>query len=168
MTYNENIESFAKNGYDDEPEREAFRTLFDTSKKLRTWLIDYFKLNHEDRPFKIIEDPLGEHAVDLGMIDRHGKIVGLIEVDVLNEWLDKWPSFYTTCHRLKRKTKYYIDNSHPYINVSFNTKHNNAIVTTREIESQYPPKSKYFKVKKMYEEVREVPLCETIKFGTWS
>ena len=62
-----------------------------------------------------------------------------------------------------RKTKYWINNSYPYINVTFNTKHNDAIVTTREIESQYPIKDKWFKDKKMAEQVREVPISKSIK-----
>ena len=66
---------------------------------------------------------------------------------------------------MKRKTKYWVNNSYPYINVTFNTNHNAAIVTTREIESQYPIIDKWFKVKKMTEQLREVPISKTFKFG---
>jgi hypothetical protein len=168
MTNKEKIESFAKNGYDDRPERKAFRKLIYRNEPFKDWIKDYFQLNMEDGPFRIIEDPLGAKAVDLGMIDSAGKIVGLIEVDVFFSWKDKWPVYYKWCHRLGRKTKYWINNSYPYINVTFNTNHNNAILTTREIESQYPIKDKWFKDKKMTEQVREVPISKSIKFGDWS
>ena len=170
MTNNnkEKIESFAKNDYNDYPERKAFRTLLWQDESFKDWIKNYFQLNMENGPFKIIEDPLGEYKVDLGMIDSDGNIVGLIEVDVFFSWKDKWPSYYKWCHRLGRKTKYWINNSYPYINVTFNTNHNNAILTTREIESQYPIKDKWFKDKKMTEQVREVPISKAIKFGTWS
>ena len=168
MTNKEKIESFAKNGYDDNPERKAFRKLIYRDESFKNWIKDYFQLNMEECPFKIIEDPLGEYQVDLGMVDSTDKIVGLIEVDVFNDWHDKWPFYYKWCHRLGRKTKYWINNSYPYINVTFNENHNDAIVTTREIESQYPIKHKWFKVKKMYDDVREVPISRAIKFGDWS
>ena len=168
MTNKEKIESFAKNGYDDKPERKAFRKMIYRDESFKNWIKDYFQLNMEDGPFKIIEDPLGEYQVDLGMVDSSDNIVGLIEVDVFFSWKDKWPSYYKWCHRLGRKTKYWINNSYPYINITFNTKHNDAIVTTREIESQYPIKDKWFKDKKMAEQVREVPISKSIKFGDWS
>ena len=168
MTNKEKIESFAKNGYDDKPERKAFRKMQWRDESFKAFIKDYAQLNMQDGPFQIIEDPLGEYQVDLGMIDSACKIVCLIEVDVWNGWHDKWPSYYKWCHRLGRKTKYWINNSYPYINVTFNENHNDAIVTTREIESQYPIKQKWFKVKKMYDDVREVPISRAIKFGTWS
>ena len=81
MTNKEKVTSFAKNGYDDKPERKAFRKLIYRDESFKNWIKDYFQLNMEEGPFKIIEDPLGEYAVDLGMIDSAGTIVGLIEVD---------------------------------------------------------------------------------------
>jgi|TARA_B100000768_G_C11099647_1_gene298509 hypothetical protein len=167
MTNKEKIQSFAKNGYDDKPERQAFREMQWHDESFKAFIKDYAQLNMQDGPFQIIEDPLGEYEVDLGMIDSAGKIVCLIEVDVFNEWHDKWPFYYKCLHRLKRKTKYWVNNSYPYINVTFNTNHNAAIVTTREIESQYPIIDKWFKVKKMTEQLREVPISKTFKFGTW-
>ena len=168
MTNKEKIESFAKNGYDDKPERKAFRKMQWRDESFKAFIKDYAQLNMQDGPFQIIEDPLGEYQVDLGMIDSAGKIVGLIEVDVFFSWKDKWPSYYKWCHRLGRKRKYWINNSYPYINVTFNTNHNSAILTTREIESQYPIIDKWFNDKKMTEQIVEVPISRAIKFGTWS
>ena len=167
MNNKEKIQSFAKNGYDDKPERQAFRKMQWRDESFKAFIKDYAQLNMQDGPFQIIEDPLGEYQVDLGMIDSDGKIVGLIEVDVFFSWKDKWPSYYKWCHRLGRKTKYWINNSYPYINVTFNENHNDAIVTTREIESQYPIIDKWFKDKKMTEQIVEVPISKAIKFGAW-
>ena len=41
-------------------------------------------------------------------------------------------------------------------------------MTTREIESNYPIKKKWFKRKKMWEQLREVPISSAIKIGEWS
>jgi hypothetical protein len=41
-------------------------------------------------------------------------------------------------------------------------------MTTREIESQYPIIKKWFKQKKMHEQLREVPISSAIKIGEWS
>ena len=68
MTNKEKITSFAKNGYDDKPERKAFRKMIYRDESFKNWIKDYFQLNMEEGPFRIIEDPLGEYQVDLGMI----------------------------------------------------------------------------------------------------
>ena len=165
MTNKEKIKRFAKRGYNDLPEREAVERLLLADKKFRDWLKEYFQI---DGPFELIQDPLGKYKVDLGVVDADGKILGLIEVDVFFSWKDEWPPHYKWCHRLGRKEKYWINTPYPYINITFSVNHNDAIVTTREIESQYPIKDKWFKYKQMTEQVREVPISEAIKFGDWS
>jgi|TARA_X000001382_G_C3064790_1_gene145490 hypothetical protein len=169
------IGKFAKRGYDDKLERDAARKLFLNDKKFRKWIIDYANINSNDIPFKLIANPLkiftktGEPCgVDLGLIDKNGKIRCLVEVDVFFDWNPEWPSYYRWCHRLARKEKYYKDTPYPYINISFSADHKNGIMTTREIESQYPVINKFFKVKQMYERLREVPIPKAIKVGEWA
>tara|TARA_B100000519_G_C13960187_1_gene304941 strand:+ start:62 stop:604 length:543 start_codon:yes stop_codon:yes gene_type:complete len=166
---------FAKNGYNDKPERNAFIRDMKTDSKLKEFIYDYFNL-HLGRQYHIKHDPLGEYAVDLAIIDKGtdtylpleegglGGIMGLVEVDVLNEWTGTWPHYYYWCHRLGRKTKYYEGTPYPYVNISYNTSHTEGVLTTRETEIKYPIIDKWFKVKKMWDKVREVPVKEAFFF----
>ena len=162
------VKDFAKNGYDDKQERLAFRRMVRTDPALRNFLIDYCSLDIKNAPYNEVNDPLGMYGVDLGVVDKNDNIVCLVEVDVFFTWKDEWPHYYKWCHRLGRKEKYYADNDYPYINITFNANHKNGILTTREIESQYPIKEKWFKHKQMNEMVREIPISEAIKIGEWA
>jgi len=164
MTNQQKINKFAKRGYNDIPERKAVERLLTNDPNFKSWLQKYFQI---DGPFQLVQDPLGEYKVDMGVVDKDGKILGLIEVDVFFSWKNEWPSHYKWCHRLGRKRKYWINTPYPYINITFSVNHKDAIVTTREIESQYPIKNKYFKHKQMTEQIVEVPISEAIKFGDW-
>ena len=164
MTNQQKINKFAKRGYNDIPERKAVERLLTNDPNFKSWLQKYFQI---DGPFQLVQDPLGEYKVDMGVVDKDGKILGLIEVDVFFSWKNEWPSHYKWCHRLGRKRKYWINTSYPYINITFSVNHKDAIVTTREIESQYPIKNKYFKYKQMTEQIVEVPISKAIKFGDW-
>jgi len=164
MTNQQKINKFAKRGYNDIPERKAVERLLTNDPNFKSWLQKYFQI---DGPFQLVQDPLGEYKVDMGVVDKDGKILGLIEVDVFFSWKNEWPSHYKWCHRLGRKRKYWINTPYPYINITFSVNHKDAIVTTREIESQYPIKNKYFKYKQMTEQIVEVPISEAIKFGDW-
>ena len=101
-------------------------------------------------------------------MDKDKNIVCLVEVDVFFEWTKEWPIWYKWCHRLARKEKYWINTPYPYVNITFSANHKNGIMTTREIESQYPIINKWFKQKKMYELLREVPISSAIKIGEWA
>ena len=163
------INKFAKNGYNDSFERNAFKRMVRSNNtELRNFIKTYCKLDINDGPFKEIDDPLGLFKVDMGIVDKNGKIVCLVEVDVFNSWKSQWPSYYKWCHRLARKEKYWINTPYPYINITFSADHKNGIMTTREIEKDYPIKKKWFKMQKMWEEVREIPIPNAIKIGEWA
>lgn len=164
-----NIKQFAKRGYNDRLERDAFRKMVRAKDStLRDFLKDYCQLDFNNGPYTVVDDPLGTYAVDLGIVDKDKNIVCLVEVDVFFAWKKEWPNFYRWCHRLARKEKYWIDTSYPYVNITFSANHKDGIMTTREIESQYPIIKKWFKQKKMYEQLREVPISSAIKIGEWS
>mgnify|MGYP001272249150 CR=1 FL=1 len=123
----------------------------------------------------VISNPLNKFTregkpcgVDLGFVNKFKEIKCLVEVDVLYEWKDSWPTNYFCLSRLGRKEKYYTNTPYPYINISFSVDHKNGMMTTREIESQYPVINKFFKVKQMYERLREVPIPKAIKVGEWA
>tara|TARA_B100001175_G_scaffold301296_1_gene294263 strand:+ start:471 stop:974 length:504 start_codon:yes stop_codon:yes gene_type:complete len=164
------VKQFAKRGYDDKLERDAFRKMVrGKNSTLRDFIVDYCQLkSFNNGPYNEIDDPLGKCAVDMAIVDKNKNIVCLVEVDVFFSWKDEWPSFYKWCHRLERKEKYWINTPYPYINITFSANHKNGIVTTREIESQYPIIKKWFKQKKMWEKLREVPISSTIKVGEWA
>jgi len=172
-----NIKQFAKRGYDDKPERDAALKLFEKNEKFQNWFIDYAKLNPSDRPCKLIPNPLNKFTregkpcgVDLGYINKFKEIKCLVEVDVFNQWVDEdnWPTRYFCLSRLGRKEKYFINTQYPYINISFSADHKNGMMTTREIESQYPIKKVKFKKYNEYDERREIPLSNAIKVGEWA
>ncbi len=164
-----NIKQFAKRGYNDRLERDAFRKMVRAKDStLRDFLKDYCQLDLNNGPYTEIDDPLGPCAVDLGIVDKDKNIVCLVEVDVFFAWTKEWPSFYRWCHRLARKEKYWINTPYPYVNITFSANHKDGIMTTREIESQYPIIKKWFKHKKMYEQLREVPISSAIKIGDWA
>ena len=166
---------FARNGFDDSPERTAFIRDMQTDSKLKEFIYDYFNLQ-SDRGYHVKRDPLGKKKVDLAVIDKGtdtylpleegglGGIMGLVEVDVLNEWTRTWPSYYRWCHRLGRKAKYYEGTPYPYVNISYNTSHTEGVLTTRETEVKYPIKDKWFKVKQIWDRVREVPVSDAVFF----
>ena len=162
------ISRFAKNGYNDKPERDAFKKMIRSDPFLRNFIKEYCKLDINYAPYREIDDPLGPYAVDMGIVDKNENMVCLIEVDVFFAWKDEWPSYYKWCHRLARKEKYWKDTTYPYINITFNTNHKNGIMTTREIESRYPVIDKWFKQKQMTERLREVPISSAIKIGEWA
>ena len=164
-----NIKQFAKRGYNDRLERDAFRKMVRAKDStLRDFLKDYCQLDLNNGPYTVVDDPLGTYAVDLGIVDKDKNIVCLVEVDVFFAWTKEWPSFYRWCHRLARKERYWINTPYPYINITFSANHKDGIMTTREIESQYPIIKKWFKQKKMYDQLREVPISSAIKVGAWA
>jgi len=169
------ISKFAQRDYNDELERDAARDLIYNNKKFRVWLIAYAMLSLNMGPFRIISNPLKKFTkngkpcgVDLGLIDKNGTIVCLIEVDVLFGWINEFPSHFYCLSRWQRKTKFWEDNSYPYINISFSANHKNGIMTTREIEIKYPPVLRYFPEHNIYEDRREISLSEGIKVGEWA
>ena len=164
-----NIKQFAKRGYNDRLERDAFRKMVRAKDStLRDFLKDYCQLDLNNGPYTVVDDPLGTYAVDLGIVDKDKNIVCLVEVDVFFAWKKEWPNFYRWCHRLARKEKYWKNTPYPYVKITFSANHKDGIMTTREIESQYPIIKKWFKQKKMYDQLREVPISSAIKVGAWA
>ena len=152
-------------GYNDKECRDAFKRFIKEDEILNTFVYDYMKLK-SGRQYKIIDDPLGKKSVDLGIVDMtSGLLVGLVEVDYFNSWGKLFPSYYQYCHRLQRKEKYYKGNNYPYINITWNTLYTAGIISTRELEQEYEPKYKYFKIKGHYDLVREIPLNKAFTFG---
>tara|TARA_Y100001951_G_C11185409_1_gene208379 strand:- start:133 stop:717 length:585 start_codon:yes stop_codon:yes gene_type:complete len=178
---------YAKNGYDDTPERIAMLCMMEDDDRCHDFICDYYSLDSDKEYYiewdPILENPKGYYKngvwieCDVDLAIREGnkntksvedKIVGLIEVDVLNSWQKVWPYYYKWCHRLARKTSYYEDRPYPYMNFSFNTEHTSAIATTREIEEKYPVRyDKPFVRQGHTDNVKEIPLEDALKFGEW-
>ena len=53
-------------GFDDKEQRKAFKKMVRTCQVLNSFLIDYFDIE-SDKKYKIIDDPIGEYKVDLGI-----------------------------------------------------------------------------------------------------
>ncbi len=85
------ISKFAKNGYNDKPERKAFRVEMKKEKSiLRDFIKDYCDksgIDLDKGPYSVVDDPLGPYAVDMAIVDKDKNIVCLVEVDVFFEWI---------------------------------------------------------------------------------
>ena len=57
-----------KKGYNDKECRDAFKRFIKEDETLNTFVYDYMKLK-SGKQYKIIDDPLGEKSVDMGIFD---------------------------------------------------------------------------------------------------
>jgi hypothetical protein len=159
-----------KQGFNDKPQRLAFKNMVKKNGCviLRRYLTDYFNME-DDNNYKIINDPIGEYKVDLGIqCVETNKIVGLVEVDYFKKWNPTWPSNYRFCNRLLRKEKYYKMYPYPYVNITFNVGGTDGIMTTKEIEQKYKVKEWFVPEVQKYEKGRQILLKDAIKVGEWA
>ena len=115
--------------FQDKQERAALRKFLKTSKEFQQLWTNYFGTPANSY---LMEDPLGEYGVDLGIVDLEHKIYGLIEVDVFESWGESYPAHYKKFHVLERKLKYFEDTDYRYLTCTFNKTHNQMCCTTRE------------------------------------
>tara|TARA_R100001015_G_C4620606_1_gene177589 strand:+ start:607 stop:1176 length:570 start_codon:yes stop_codon:yes gene_type:complete len=143
----------ATRGFDDSLERRAVHTMLFNSiknggcKVFKSFIFDYFNLegdNFHER-YELVSDPLGKKKVDMGIVEKDTRdVIGLIEVDVYNKWVNfNFPSNYTKLNRLRRKENYYKNNNLKYINISFSANHKSGIFSTREMEEKYREETWY-------------------------
>ena len=117
--------------YEDKKERTALRNFLANCPDFQGFWKSYFGTPPDSY---LMEDPLGEFSVDLGIVElKYVKIIhGLIEVDVFNSWGEKYPTHYKKFHVLERKLKYFQDTDYKYLTCTFNKWHNQMVCTTRE------------------------------------
>ena len=116
--------------YDDTNERAALRNFLKNSKDFQSFWANYFGTPTNSY---LLEDPLGEKRVDMGIVTDEGKSIhGLIEVDVFNSWGESYPAHYKKFHVLERKLKYFEGTNYKYITCTFNNTHTQMVCTTRE------------------------------------
>ena len=115
--------------YQDLAERIALRTFLANCPEFQQLWTNYFGILENSH---LLEDPLGEYSVDLGIVTEGEIIHGLIEVDVFNSWGESYPAHYKKFHVLERKLKYFEDTNYKYLTCTFNKFHNQMVCTTRE------------------------------------
>ena len=149
--------------YDDTNERAALRNFLKNSKDFQSFWANYFGTPANSY---LLEDPLGEKRVDLGIVTEGEIIHGLIEVDVFNSWGETYPTYYTKFHVLERKLKYFQGTNYKYLTCTFNNTHNQMACTTREnIErclEKYGVMDKFMTKINAYDRVIRCPLDENI------
>jgi len=156
-------------GYNDEVQRTAFKKMMGSCKILSQFLVKYVNCENTNDTYYIKIDPLGDFKVDLGILRvSDDKVMGLVEVDVFNKWVDNWPRNYTKVNRLARKEKYYKDKGLPYVNISFNTSGTNGIMTDMETEQKYRLTEWYVPEVSAMEKGRRINLEDAIKIGEWA
>ena len=153
------------NAFQDLAERIALRNFLANCPEFQQLWTNYFGILENSH---LLEDPLGEKRVDLGIVDDiyEHRIYGLIEVDVFNSWEDTFPTYYTKFHVLERKLKYFQGTNYKYLTCTFNNSHNQMACTTREnIErclEKYGVMDKYMTAIQSYDRVVRCPLDENI------
>jgi len=166
--------------YDDREDREALKCWLTLGEdynygadKFRRFIVEEFNLPAAID--KIVDDPLGEYKVDLGLYSYNKGLMGLIEVDHYTQWNPNWPLNYRYCHALARKTKYWNTNESkdlPYISCTFNMIRNKMIVSTKKNQLDYmhtmKQKECLINGKKEWDWVIEIPLPVAKKFGDFS
>ena len=161
-----------KQGYNDKPQRDAFKRMASEGgcEVTRNYLVDYFKLDMTNEEYYISSDPLGNNKVDLGIFrKRDNKVMGLVEVDVINKWIKDWPYPRTgVVNRLLRKEPYYENMSLPYVNISFNVSGTDGVMTNKETHAKYPLTEWYVPEVKKMEKGRRIKHEDTIKIGRWA
>ena len=115
--------------FQDHKERNALRSFLANCPEFQQLWTNYFGILENSH---LLEDPLGEKRVDLGIVDFEHKIYGLIEVDVFNSWGEKYPAHYKKFHVLERKLKYFENTDYKYLTCTFNNTHTQMVCTTRE------------------------------------
>ena len=85
--------------YDDTNERAALRKFLQVNKPFQDFWKVYFGTPANSY---LMEDPLGEYSVDLGIVDINHEFIihGLIEVDVFESWGENFPAHYKKFHLL--------------------------------------------------------------------
>ena len=165
------------NAFQDLAERIALRNFLANCPDFQVFWKSYFGTPANSY---LMEDPLGEYKVDLGIVDRtyEYRIHGLIEVDVFNSWAESYPAHYKYFHVLERKLKYFMEsdyNTEPdangdcgysYITCTFNRYRNQMVCTTREnIErclKKYGVQEIYMPKIDAYDRVVRCPLDENV------
>ena len=149
--------------YDDTNERNALRYFLANCPEFQSFWKNYFGTPTNSY---LLEDPLGEKRVDLGIVTEGEIIHGLIEVDVFNSWEETFPTYYTKFHVLERKLKYFQGTDYKYLTCTFNNTHNQMACTTREnIErclEKYGVMDKFMTKINAYDRVVRCPLDENI------
>ena len=149
--------------YEDHNERNALRNFLANCPEFQSFWKNYFGTPTNSY---LLEDPLGEKRVDLGIVTEGEIIHGLIEVDVFNSWEETFPTYYTKFHVLERKLKYFQGTNYKYLTCTFNNTHNQMACTTREnIErclEKYGVMDKFMTKINAYDRVVRCPLDENI------
>ena len=114
--------------FQDHKERNALRYFLTNCPEFQQLWTNYFGILENSH---LLEDPLGEKRVDLGIVDGES-IYGLIEVDVFNSWGESYPAHYKKFHVLERKLKYFEGTDYKYLTCTFNNTHTQMVCTTRE------------------------------------
>ena len=123
------------NAFQDLAERIALRNFLANCPEFQGFWKNYFGTPTNSY---LMEDPLGEKRVDLGIVSNSNgvstneNIHGLIEVDVFNSWGESYPAHYKKFHVLERKLKYFTDTDYKYLTCTFNKFHTQMVCTTRE------------------------------------
>ena len=116
--------------FQDHKERNALRYFLANCPEFQSLWKNYFGTPTNSY---LLEDPLGEKRVDMGIVTDEGKSIhGLIEVDVFNSWGESYPAHYKKFHVLERKLKYFQDTDYKYLTCTFNNTHTQMVCTTRE------------------------------------
>ena len=157
--------------FNDEAQRKALKDFLRTDLDFVRFILDYAEIKSDAKPCDIIDDPLGEKRVDLGIIDKNSNVRCLVEVDYYFKWDPFWPKNYKNAHALERKIKYWRGKNIPYIGCTFSKNLDKMIVITDELITEFMHTKRKKWVELHGEWVEDVfisiPPLRAFKFGDW-
>ena len=148
-----------KNSFDDAADINSFIKLVDTNSDLKEYIGSFLP----EGLFKWKPHAFGEYGVDLTLMDSNKNPVLDIDVERWSVWKEEWPQHYRCLHFLGRKDKF-LKSDRPFFMVFLNFPRTECIILEKETLEKYPTKTKFFKIKNIHDDVKEIPLFEGKKF----
>tara|TARA_Y100000385_G_scaffold203805_1_gene211164 strand:+ start:496 stop:996 length:501 start_codon:yes stop_codon:yes gene_type:complete len=149
-----------KDSFDDEQDALAFKKLVRSNKKLQSYIESF---NPSTQTYHLIDKQFGQYKVDMSMVDSSDNVVADIELERWSQWDATWPSYYKHIHFLGRKEKFFKDR--PFFMVYLNKSMNKCMCLEKSVFEHIPTINKYFRYKKVWEYVKEIPLSEGVIYS---
>lgn len=142
------------NSFDDTDDINAFIRIVKRNESLKEYIRSYVGKGN----LQFVPHHFGKYSVDITLL-RDGTPVADFDVERWSQWKDTWPEYYRHIHFLGRKEKF-LQEERPFFMVYLNFPRNECLIVEKETIQQYPTITKTFKMKKVSDRVKEIPLSE--------
>ena len=150
-----------KDSYDDELDAAAFKRIVRSNEDLKDYLRKF--LPEGTANYRFVDKHFGPYKVDMSILNENGKVVADVELERWSQWDETWPSYYKHIHFLGRKEKFFADR--PFFMVYLNKSQNKCMCLEKSVFEHIPTIDKFFKMKKVWDQVKEIPLSEGVIYS---